>query len=40
MSNTIGLFTTILTAVMSAWIFREKLKKSEWALIAVSTFLL
>lgn len=40
LANTIGLFTTVSTAVLSAWIFREKLRASEWSLIGVSTALL
>ncbi|MDQ1343673.1 MAG: hypothetical protein QG650_393, partial [Patescibacteria group bacterium] len=40
LANTVGLFTTVVTAVLSAWVFREKLRKAEWALVIVSTLLL
>lgn len=40
LANTIGLFTTVSTAVMSAIVFRERLPKSEWSLIGVCTLLL
>lgn len=39
-ANTIGLFTTVVTAVLSSWLFRERLRSTEWWLIAISTILL
>lgn len=40
LANTIGLFTTVLTAVLSAWTFRERLSFAERSLVGVSTALL
>lgn len=40
LANTVGLFTTVVTAVLSSWLFRERLQSTEWRLIAVSTILL
>lgn len=40
LTNTVGLSTTVFTATLFALFFRERLPKSDWALIIVSTGLL
>lgn len=40
LANTVGLFTTVITAVLSVAVFKERLPKAEWALIGACTFLL
>lgn len=40
LANTVGLFTTAVTAVLSAIVFKERLPRSERVAIAVSTVLL